>query len=40
MGNLSDTIAADMKSAMRDRNKVALNTLRALKTAIGNTRHR
>lgn len=27
---------ADMKSAMRERNKTALNTLRALKTAIGN----
>ena len=34
--NLSETITSDMKSAMRDRNKIALNTLRALKTAIGN----
>lgn len=34
--SLLDTITADMKSAMRDRNKTALNTLRALKTAIGN----
>ncbi|MFK7911244.1 MAG: GatB/YqeY domain-containing protein [Akkermansiaceae bacterium] len=34
--NLTDTITSDMKAAMRDRNKLALNTLRALKTAIGN----
>lgn len=34
--NLTDTIASDIKAAMLDRNKLALNTLRALKTAIGN----
>lgn len=34
--NLTDQITADMKSAMRVRNKIQLNTLRALKSAIGN----
>lgn len=34
--NLTETITADIKVAMRERNKLALNTLRALKTAIGN----
>ncbi len=37
MSNITETITADMKSAMRDRNKVALNTLRAVKTAITNS---
>ena len=36
MSTLSDTITADMKAAMRDKNKTALNTLRALKSAITN----
>lgn len=36
MSTLIDTITADMKTAMRDRNKVALNTIRALKSAVTN----
>lgn len=36
MNNLTQKISDDIKSAMRERNKVALNTLRALKTAITN----
>ena len=36
MSSLNDKIADDMKTAMRERNKVALNTLRALKSAITN----
>lgn len=36
MSSLVDTITADMKAAMRDRNKVTLNTLRAIKAAITN----
>jgi len=36
MNSLNDKIAEDMKTAMRERNKVALNTLRALKSAITN----
>ncbi len=36
MNSLSDRITASMKTAMRERNKVALNTLRALKSAITN----
>ena len=36
MNSLGNTIDSDMKDAMRDRNKAALNTLRALKTAITN----
>lgn len=36
MSTLIETITADMKTAMRDRNKVALNTLRALKSAATN----
>lgn len=34
--NITEQITADMKSAMRDKNKIALNTLRALKSAITN----
>ena len=34
--SLAESITSDMKTAMRERNKVALNTLRALKTALGN----
>lgn len=37
MPSLTETIIADMKAAMRDKNKTALNVLRALKTAITNT---
>lgn len=37
MSGLTDKITADMKTAMRERNKVALNVLRALKSAITNT---
>jgi len=36
MSSLIDTITADMKTAMRERNKVALNTIRALKSAVTN----
>ncbi|MBT8036951.1 MAG: GatB/YqeY domain-containing protein [Verrucomicrobiae bacterium] len=36
MNSLSDTITDHMKTAMRERNKVVLNTLRALKSAITN----
>ena len=36
MSTIIDTITADMKTAMREKNKVALNTLRALKTAVTN----
>ena len=36
MSTITETITADMKTAMRERNKTALNTLRALKSAIGN----
>ncbi len=36
MNSITDTISSDMKSAMRERNKETLNTLRALKTAITN----
>ncbi len=36
MTSLNDQITASMKTAMRERNKVALNTLRALKSAITN----
>ncbi len=36
MNSITDTISNDMKSAMRERNKETLNTLRALKTAITN----
>lgn len=36
MTSLNDQITARMKTAMRERNKVALNTLRALKSAITN----
>ncbi|MEJ6570531.1 MAG: GatB/YqeY domain-containing protein [Akkermansiaceae bacterium] len=36
MNSLIDSITADMKTAMRDRNKVALNTIRALKSAVTN----
>jgi uncharacterized protein YqeY len=36
MNSLSDQITAQMKTAMRERNKVTLNTLRALKSAITN----
>lgn len=36
MSSLHDTLTNDIKTAMRERNKVALNTLRALKTAITN----
>ena len=34
--NITEQITANMKTAMREKNKVALNTLRALKTAITN----
>lgn len=34
--NITEQITADMKAAMKDKNKVALNTLRALKSAITN----
>lgn len=37
MSNLSQQITDDMKTAMRERDKVALNVLRALKSAITNT---
>lgn len=36
MNSLTQQIADNMKTAMRERNKVALNTLRALKSAITN----
>lgn len=36
MSSLIKTITTDMKTAMRERNKVALNTLRALKSAATN----
>ena len=36
MTSLLETISSDMKSAMRERNKEALNTIRALKSAITN----
>ena len=36
MSSLIKTISTDMKTAMRERNKVALNTLRALKSAATN----
>ena len=36
MPKLTETINADIKSAMRARDKIALNTLRALKSAITN----
>lgn len=36
MNSITDTISSDMKSAMRERNKETLNTLRSLKTAITN----
>ena len=36
MSSLNEKITEDMKTAMRERNKVALNTLRALKAAITN----
>lgn len=36
MSNPSQQITDDIKTAMRERNKVALNTLRALKSAITN----
>lgn len=36
MSSLTNTILEDMKTAMRERNKAALNVLRALKTAITN----
>ena len=36
--NISEQITTDMKSAMRDKNKIALNTLRALKSAITNAK--
>lgn len=36
MNSLTQQITDSIKSAMRERNKVALNTLRALKTAITN----
>jgi len=36
MSSLNDKITEDMKTAMRERNKVSLNTLRALKSAITN----
>ncbi len=37
MSNLTTQITDDMKTAMRERNKEALNVIRALKTAITNT---
>lgn len=36
MSSLTNQITDDMKTAMRERNKVALNVIRALKTAITN----
>ncbi|BDS05338.1 hypothetical protein NT6N_03780 [Oceaniferula spumae] len=36
MSSLTNTITDDMKTAMRERNKTALNVLRALKTSITN----
>lgn len=36
MSSLNETINSDMKVAMRERDKVSLNTIRALKTAITN----
>lgn len=36
MSTMIDKITDDMKTAMRERNKVCLNTLRALKTAVTN----
>ena len=36
--NITEQITSDIKSAMRDKNKVALNTLRALKSAITNAK--
>lgn len=36
MSSLTEQITADMKTAMRERNKTALNVLRALKTALTN----
>lgn len=36
MSTLLDSITSDMKTAMREKNKVALNTLRALKSAVTN----
>jgi uncharacterized protein YqeY len=36
MSSLDEAINSDMKSAMRERDKVSLNTLRALKSAITN----
>lgn len=36
--NITEKITADMKTAMKDKNKVALNTLRALKSAITNAK--
>lgn len=36
MNKLTENITSDMKTAMRERNKTVLNTLRALKTAITN----
>ncbi len=36
MNSLTETITADIKTAMRERDKVTLNTLRALKSAITN----
>ncbi|MGJ8678020.1 MAG: GatB/YqeY domain-containing protein [Akkermansiaceae bacterium] len=35
---INEQIPADMKTAMREKNKTALNTLRALKTAITNAK--
>ena len=37
MNSLTQQITDDIKSAMRERNKIALNTLRATKSAISNT---
>lgn len=36
MSTVNEQITADIKTAMREKNKVALNTLRALKSAITN----
>ena len=36
MSSLDEAVNSDMKSAMRERDKVSLNTLRALKSAITN----
>lgn len=36
MSSVTEQITADIKTAMRERHKVALNTLRALKSAITN----